>query len=63
MPHLPPQKAGGHADGRLPMVLRVRRLPRDTKAKAGGLLCLLLLWFSEVPPDTGGSFLLRVKFS
>lgn len=64
---LPPVRTGksrAHADRRLPVVLRVRGLPRDPTTEARRLLCVLLLWFGAMPAgsrawQTGG--LLRLS--
>jgi hypothetical protein len=53
-PHLPVLRTcqdGDHADGCVPMVLRMRAVPHRAEAEAGRLLRLLLLWLSTLPAD------------
>lgn len=42
-----------NADGRVPMVLRVRKLPHGLAPKTGPLLCVLLVRFGAVPSNPG----------
>jgi hypothetical protein len=58
---------GNHADGRLPVFLRMHRLRHQAEAENGRLLRVLLLRHSALPADsgrplgrTGGYFLLCV---
>jgi hypothetical protein len=52
---------GDDAHRRLPVVLRMRAMPRLAEAQAGRLLRVLLVWHRALPADTaGGDRLLRL---
>lgn len=53
LPKLRFSKNGNHAYRRLPVFLRVRKLPPIAAPKARRLLRFLLLWFGKMPADTG----------
>src|SRR5574340_1076494 len=64
LPSLWPCGNGNHAHGCLPVVLRMQGLRDAVETQGRRLLCVLLLWYGEVPAGAGKrSILLRRKQS
>jgi hypothetical protein len=61
-PHLPgmwPHAAGDHANGRLPVFLRVHELQGPYAPQTRGLLCFLFLRHGRLSADPGGEAMLQ----